>query len=131
MTTQEEDFRIRLVALLKDLQQGGADDGEAMFLLGSLAAGLADDLKSPNWVAAKAAMTPGTRDDVLRTFQDQGNRHHREGRAKQAYAIQALAMSLIAATLRDDDAIAAGEPLLDQIVAAAEANFRRAVPRPN
>ena len=100
MTTQEEDFRIRLVALLKDLQQGGADDGEAMFLLGSLAAGLADDLKSPNWVAAKAAMTPGTRDDVLRTFQDQGNRHHREGRAKQAYAIQALAMSLIAATLR-------------------------------
>ena len=129
--TKQEDFKIRLVAVLKDLQQSGADDGEAMFLLGSLAAGLADDLKSPSWVAAKASMTPGTRDDVLRTFQDQGNRHHREGRARQAYAIQALAMSLISVTLRDDEEIAAGEPLLDQIISAAEANFRRAVPRAN
>ena len=129
--TKQEDIKIRLATMLKDLHENGTDDGEAMFLLGSLAAGLADDLKSPDWIAAKNAMTLRTRDDVLRTFQDQGNRHHREGRTRQAYAIQALAMSLIAATLRDNPDIAAGEPLLDQVIAAAEANFRRAVPRAN
>ncbi|KRA40276.1 hypothetical protein [Devosia sp. Root635] len=129
--TQHQDFKIRLAAVLTDLQESGADDGEAMFLLGSLAAGLADDLKSSDWLTAKRTMTPQTRDDVLRTFQDQGNLHHREGRARQAYAIQSLTMSLIAGSLRDDPEIAAGEPLLDQIIAAAEANFRRAFPRPN
>ncbi|KQX40034.1 hypothetical protein ASD04_05150 [Devosia sp. Root436] len=129
--TKQQDFKIRLATVLSDLQQSGTDDGEAMFLLGSLAAGLADDLKSSDWLTAKRTMMPKTRDDVLRAFQDQGNLHHREGRAKQAYAIQALAMSLISVTLRDDPEIAAGEPLLDQIIAAAEANFRRAVPRAN
>ena len=129
--TKQEDFKISLATLLKDLRESGVNDGQAMFLLGSLATGLADDLKSPGWVAAKNAMTPGTRNDVLRTFEDQANLHHREGRPRHAYAIQALAMSLIASTLRDDAHIASGEPLLDQIIAAAEANFRRAVPRPN
>ena len=129
--TKEEDFKIRLATVLADLQESGTDDGEAMFLLGSLAAGLADDLGSSNWITAKGAMTQQTRDDVLQAFQDQGNRHHQEGRAKHAYAIQALSMSLIAGALRDDADIAEGEPLLDQIIAAAEANFRLAYSRTN
>ncbi|WEK05331.1 MAG: hypothetical protein P0Y65_03465 [Candidatus Devosia phytovorans] len=127
--TKEEDFKIRLAAVLKDLHDDGAADGEAMFLLGSLAAGLADDLKARNWVTAKNAMTPETRNNALRTFTDQGNLHHREGRAKQAYAIQALTMSLIASTLRADKDIAAGEPLLDTIINAAEARFRKLTPK--
>lgn len=129
--TKEEDFKIRLAALLENLQQSGTEDGEAMFLLGSLAAGLADDLGSSNWITAKGAMNEKTRDDVLQAFQTQGNLHHSEGRAKQAYAIQALAMSLISGALREDADIAEGEILLDQIIATAEANFRNAYSRGN
>lgn len=127
--TKEQDFKLRLAAVIADLKDNGVEDGEAMFLLGSLAGGLADDFKASNWVGAKNALTTETRNQVLQAFQDQGNKHHSEGRKKQAYAIQALAISLIASTLRADADIAAGEPLLDHIISAAETRFRTLTPK--
>jgi hypothetical protein len=123
--TKEEDFKQRFVAVLKDLQENGSKDSEAMWLLGSLASDLADDLKAADWSALKRGMQAQTYDTLLRTFEAQGNEHHREGRNKQAYAIQVLAVSLIARTQGADPQMAAGEALLDQIIDFTVAVYRR------
>nr|WP_295888919.1 hypothetical protein [uncultured Devosia sp.] len=123
--TKEEDFKQRFVAVLKDLQENGSRDNEAMWLLGSLASDLADDLKAADWSALKRGMQAQTYDTLLRTFEAQGNEHHREGRDKHAYAIQVLAVSLIARTQGADPQMAAGEALLDQIVDFTVAVYRR------
>lgn len=125
-TTKEQDFKLRFVEMLRDLQQNGSKDKEAMWLLGSLAADLADDLKSPNWSSAKQAMDRATYDTLLRTFETQGNAHHREGRTAHSYAIQVLAISLIALTQTADPHIASGEVLLDQIIDRSAALYRQA-----
>ncbi|MHA6729066.1 hypothetical protein [Devosia sp. A369] len=123
--TKEQEFKIRFVEVLKDLQQNGSKDKEAMWLLGSLAADLADDLKTADWSSAKRTMAPATYDTLLRTFEAQGNEHHREGRSAHAYVIQVLAISLIARTQGGDPQIAAGEALLDQIIDYTAAIYRR------
>ena len=124
--TKEEEFKQRFAAVLKDLQESGSKDNEAMWLLGSLASDLADNLQAADWSSAKGNMHAQTYDTLLRTFENQGNEHHREGRAKHAYAIQALAVSLIARTQRADPQMAAGEALLDQIIDYTVAVYRRA-----
>ncbi|MCR6673969.1 hypothetical protein [Devosia ginsengisoli] len=123
--TKEQDFKNRFFAVLKDLQEDGVDDGEAMWLLGRLAAGLVDDLKAPDWSAAKRDMDRETYDTLLRTFETHGNAHHQAGRTKQAYVIQAMVVSLIARAQNADPQIAAGEPLLDQVINASVVNYRR------
>jgi len=123
--TKEEEFKQRFVAVLKDLQESGSKDNEAMWLLGSLASDLADDLKAADWSAAKRGMHQQTYSTLLKTFETQGTEHHREGRAKHAYAIQALAISLIARTQGADPQMAAGEALLDQIIDYTVAVYRR------
>ncbi len=122
--TKEQDFKIRFAEVLKDLQQNGSKDNEAMWLLGSLAADLADDLKVTNWSAAKRTMHPQTYNTLLKTFETQGNEHHQAGRGKHAYAIQTLAVSLIARTQGADPQMAAGEALLDQIIDYTVAVYR-------
>src|SRR6218665_1172319 len=99
------EFKQRFVAVLSDLQQAGTEDGEAMALIGHLAADLAATLQQQNWATAKANMTTQTYNDLLKVFEQRGNEYHQAGKAKHAYAIQALSMSLVAATLRSDPQI--------------------------
>lgn len=129
--TKEQDFKNRFFAVLKDLQENGVDDGEAMWLLGRLAAGLVDDLKVPDWSTAKRDMTRETYDTLLRTFETHGNAHHKAGRTKQAYVIQTMAVSLIARTQNADPQVAAGEPLLDQLINASIVGYRQQSAQPN
>ena len=123
--TKEEEFKQRFIAVVRDLQQSGSKDVEAMWLLGSLASDLAGNLGRTSWTAAKAAMNGATYNTLLRTFEQQGNEHHRDGRDKHAYAIQALAVSLIAKTQRADPQMAAGEALLDDVIDYTVAVYRR------
>ena len=123
--TKEQDFKARFAEVLKDMQQSGSKDKEAMWLLGSLASDLAEDLKRNSWTSAKAAMGPKTYDALLNKFQEQGNEHHQEGRRKHAYVIQALSMSLIARTQRAEPQMAEGEALLDRITDHAAAVYRK------
>jgi hypothetical protein len=123
--TKEAEFKQRFVAVLQDLQEAGARDGETMALIGSLAAELAASLNQQSWSGAKSVMTTETYNDLLKTFETKGNGHHQAGRIKQAYALQALAVSLIAATQRADQTMAQGEMLLDAIIDRSVAIYRQ------
>jgi hypothetical protein len=133
MTTKEEDFKDRFVAVLQDLRSNGGKDPEAMFLIGSLAARLLDRAKQPSWAAYKAAMAPEAYSKLLSDFQKQGNGFHREGKDKHAYAVQVLAISLIARTQQDPE-IRAGNGLLDEMLGFLIAAYRKAeamTPKPH
>lgn len=123
--TTEQDFKSSFIAVLKDLQENGRNDDEALWLLGSLASDLLDDLKATDWPSAKRAMNVETQNGLLHTFETQANAHHKAGRVKQAYAIQAMAVSLIARNQSADPQIAAGEPLLDQFITASVIAYRQ------
>ena len=129
MATKEEDFKERFVAVLKDLRTNGGKDTEAMFLIGSLAARLIDKANQPSWAAYKSNMAPPVYAQLLSDFEKQGNSFHRDGKAKHAYAIQVLAISLIARTQNDPE-VRAGEGLLDEMLGFLIAAYRKAEKMP-
>ena len=133
MASKEEDFKDRFVAVLQDLRSNGGKDPEIMFLIGSLAARLVDRAKQPSWAAYKANLTPPVYAKLLSDFQKQGNDFHKDGKAKHAYAIQVLAISLIARTQSDPD-VRSGDGLLDDMLGFLIAAYRKAeamTPKPN
>lgn len=117
--TKEQEFKHRFVGVLQDLQQNGTTDGQAMTMIGTLAADISRAMGQPTWSAAKRAMTAASYDELLGSFQRQGNALHADGKQKQAYAIQVLAFSLVAGTQRQDRDLAEGEKLLDALIDAA------------
>lgn len=130
--TKEELFKQRFAAVLKDLHDAGGEDGEAMAILGSMAGELALANNQTSWTAFKQGLGNDTYRQLLTAFEEKGNEHHKAGRTKQAYAIQALAMSVIAMTQRADADVAAGERLLDQAIdhtAAAYIALRNQQPK--
>jgi hypothetical protein len=126
MMTKEQDFKQRFATLLRDLQQNGVKDPEAMALLGTLAAELANDLKSSTWSAAKSVMTVSIYDQLLGKFQQRGNALYQEGRHNEAYAIQILSYSLIVRTQTRDPQMAEGEKLIDALIDRSILAYRRA-----
>lgn len=131
MPTKEEDFKQRLAAVLSDLNDEGKNDAEAMWLLGSLAAGIVDKAGAASWPAFKRDISRDTYDRLLGDFQAEGNRQYADGDEKKAYAIQALGLSLVARTQQRDPTMAQGEQLLDAIVTSAIAFFRKNKVAPN
>jgi hypothetical protein len=75
-------------------------------------------------------MTASTYDALLKKMEQEGNAHHAAGRNKHAYAIQALAVSLIARTQRADPEMVTGDRLLDKLINTAIALYQ-AQPRPH
>ncbi|SMQ70107.1 hypothetical protein SAMN06295905_1777 [Devosia lucknowensis] len=127
--TKEAQFKQRFISVLADLQEDGVKDPQAMGLVGSLAAELADNLEQKSWTSSKQAMTSAVYDALLESFQKRGNQFYQDGKTKHAYAIQLLGVSLVATTQRGDADIAAGEKLLDQVIDSAVAQYRRTRPR--
>lgn len=109
-------FKQRFAAVLADLQDTAAEDGEAMALIGHLASDLSNTLQQKSWSSAKSVITPQVYNDLLKVFEQRGNEYHQAGKTRHAYAIQALAMSLIAGTLRADQQMAEGEKILDGLI---------------
>lgn len=125
MSTKEQDFKDRLVAVMSDLKDNIRDDAEAMWLIGSLAARLVDLYKVRSWGQFKAKLTPQAYNQLLKDFEEQGNGYHKEGKAKAAYAIQLLAISTVARTQSDAE-VKQGEQLLDGIINGMVTNYRKA-----
>lgn len=118
-TSRQDDLKQRIALVIQDLQDVGIKDREAMTFLGGFAINIAKRLAVPTWTAAKSAMTGPQYDELLKTFRDEGNAFHQKGDTKRAYAVQVLALSLVARTQRTDADIASGEQLLDDVIDSA------------
>jgi hypothetical protein len=129
---KEAEFKQRFVAILDDVQRNGLSDGEAMATIGMWAHKIASSLGQSSWSGVKSQLNAATYDELLSSFQSQGNALHQQGKQKQAYALQVLAASLVVGTQRSDKDLAAGEKLLDAVTDHAEAQARNfPLPRTN
>ena len=126
MDERQREFRSRLVAIMQDLQQGGLRDAEAMRILGKLASGLVATQRYKSWAQFKVALPTEGYNRLIEDFRDQGNAYIGEGKVKAAYAIQLLAMSMIARTMDEPD-LRQGVTLLDSVVERALRTHRRAL----
>ena len=115
MPTKEEEFKERFIAMMQNLRTIGIKDMEAVWLTGSLAVRLIDRSRSVSWKQFKTTQTKRGYDKLLADFETQGNGFNTQGKKKQAYAIQLLAMSLIVQKQKDPD-LKIGEGLLDDMI---------------
>jgi len=111
----EEDFKSRFAVVLKDLMDNGHKDPEAMWLMGSLAARIMNDVKMNDWSEFKTSLTKEGYDALLNAFQRQGQELHSSGNQKAAYAVQAIAVSVVASKMTDPDVIS-GNELMDEFI---------------
>jgi hypothetical protein len=123
MANTEDGFKQNLIAVLSDLQANGRSDKEAMWLLGGLASRLVEEAKKPNWVELKQALSTEAFQSLLATFRAQAKALAAEDKRKAAYAIEILAISLIARTQKTPE-IVAGDQLLDEFIEAAIRDYR-------
>lgn len=123
MNTQTE-FKQRLAAVLQDLKDSGMEDGQAMFFLGNFATRICDSVGKVGWTDVKNVITTSDYDRLLKEFETEGNRLYAEGSVKAAYALQALAVSLVARTQADPQ-VKSGEALLDIVIDTAIGNYRK------
>ena len=128
-SSKEQQFKIRFATVLQDLQQTGSRDSETMWLIGSLAGELATKLGQKSWGGAKSVMTREMYDELLSAFEKQGNAKYAAGEVKHAYALQALAVSLVSGTQRADVQMVEGEKLLDALIDQSVATFLN-MPKP-
>ena len=113
--SREAQFKQRFAALLAELTAPEGVDAQTMTMIGALARRIMDDAKVTSWQAFKLTQTAPLYDATLRTFQKQGNALVADGKLRTAYAVQVLAMSLIARTQKDA-AVQAGDRQLDGII---------------
>lgn len=133
MATKEEDFRERFIAMMKDLHAYGGKDQEAQFLIGSLASRLMQKTGAKSWTTFKTTLGSFDHDALLRDFEKQGNKFHNDGKRKHAYAVQVLAMSVVAQSQTDKD-VRSGNEILDGIINSLVRVYRKAeamTPKPN
>src|ERR1700749_4630146 len=129
MASKEEEFRHRFAGIVLELST--SDDAETTALLGSPGGPIGSHAGMPSWSVLKQNLTQRDYDGLLRTFQAQGNELARQGQSKQVYAIEVLAVSLVAKTQLTDAEIASGAPLLARIIDDAIAAVRSAQPIPD
>ena len=112
---QIQEFKTRFTTVLKDLKDNGQNDPEAMWLIGSLADRIVSTGGKKDWPELKAALTSESYDSLIKQFEEQGNALHAKGNEKAAYAVQAMAVSLVASRIPDPD-ISAGNELMDALI---------------
>ena len=128
--TEQPNFKQRFAAILGDLQRDGVNDPDAVQLIGAMATNVSTTLGRPLWSQTKAKMSETQYRAMLQAFETEGVEHLRAGREKHAYALQALAVSLLAHRQPADAELQAGEALLDALINAAMA-VRPKPPKPN
>jgi hypothetical protein len=124
MPSKRDELKQRLVAVLADLKDEAPKDPEAIWLIGSLASELAIKAKAPTWKAFKQKMTTDMYRGLVQDFQEQGNRLFQQNKRRHAYAIQALAISIVSSTQRIDPQMREGEALLDGFIERALTAYR-------
>ena len=120
----QHDFRHRLAAVLADLKAAGTGDGQAMYSLGSIASQICATTQARDWSHLKTILNEKDFRALITSFERQGKGYLASGDGHSAYAMQALSVSLVART-QPDQAIKAGDALLDELIDAAIKNYRQ------
>jgi hypothetical protein len=128
--TKEQDLKNRLAAVLKDMDENGSKDVEAMWLMGSIASAITDQAKAKSWSALRKVLTPADYDKLVTTFKVKGDEFVAEGKVKAAYAIQALAVCIVAG-IQADPMVVEGARLLDIAIDRSILFFRQNPPKTN
>lgn len=124
MNTQTETQLLAdLTAVVADLHAGGTQDGETMFMLGAGADRLCSLREAQSWSGFKTTLAPADIVAVLRQIETEGQAFVEARQGSRAYALQALAFSLAAATAKQDITLA-GAALLDSVIESALKNYR-------
>jgi hypothetical protein len=124
MPTKEVEFKQRFVALMEDLKDHRSKP-EAMFFVGNLAANLIDKAGAKDWRAYKADLGSAHRALLLAELQKRGNGFAAQGKTKQTYAIQVLAMSIVGGE-QDDAHLLEGVKIIDKLIAFYVGAYRKA-----
>lgn len=122
--TPEQFFKVRFTKLMTDLGENAIKDPETVWLIGSLAGSIIEDANIKSWTALKAALDTNAYDRLLSAFQSQGNSLAKQGNHKAAYAVETLALSVIAPTMSKDNHVAKGNILLDSMISDAITFYR-------
>ena len=125
MTPEAETILLnKLTAVIRDLRDHGADDGEAMFILGAGADYLCQTAEVATWPALKARLNATEKLGLLAQIDKEGQAANAEGKVKLAYALQILGLS-VTATATENDHIRAAASLLDDLIVPALDNYRK------
>lgn len=122
--TSDQVFKARFINLIKDLGENAAKDPETVWLIGSLAGSIIEENKQKSWKELKLAMSRDDAKGLLAAFQTQGEKLAKAKNYKSAYAVETLAMSVIAPTMHNDAHLVEGNKLLDSMIADAIAFYR-------
>lgn len=128
--TPEEFFKIRFVNLLKDLGTNASKDPETIWLMGSLAGSIIEENQKKSWKEFKLSLSKDGFNRLLAALQSQGNKLAEQKNFKAAYAVETLAISIIAPTMKSDKHLVKGNKLLDSMIADA-IEFYRSKPARN
>lgn len=128
--TPDEFFKTRFVNLMKDLGENAKNDPETIWLIGSLAGSIIEENKKKTWKEFKLSLTKDDFNRLLAAFQSQGTRLAKDKNHKSAYAVETLAISVIAPTMNKDPHIVEGNKLLDSMIGDA-IKFYRSRPATN
>lgn len=128
--TPKEFFKIRFVNLLKDLGENASKDPETIWLIGSLAGSIIEENQKKTWKEFKLSLSKEAFDRMLAALQSQGNNLAKQKNYKAAYAVETLAISIIAPTMKQDKHLVKGNKLLDSMIGDA-IKFYRSKPATN
>jgi hypothetical protein len=125
MTPEAETILLnKLTTVIRDLHEQGADDGEAMFMLGAGADYLCQTAGVAAWPELKARLGSTEKLGLLAQIDKEGQAANAEGKVKLAYALQILGLS-VTATAAESPHVHAAASLLDDLIVPALANYRK------
>lgn len=125
MTPEAETILLnKITQVMHDLQQQGANDGEAMFILGAAADYVCTTGQAPTWPALKSKLSPTETLGLLAQIDAEGQAAVENDQRKHAYGLQILGLS-VAAIGAKEPRIGAAIRLLDDLIATALENYRK------
>ena len=123
---RQEFFTRRFFKVMEEMGENTKNDAEGVWMIGSLAASLLDQSQSRDWVHFKKTLTPEVYDGLIESLRKQGNQLAGEGKEKAAFAVEVIALSIIAPTQSDNNEhLVSGDKLLNKMVQDSVNFFRR------
>jgi hypothetical protein len=125
MTPEAETILLnKITQVLRDLNEQGASDGEAMFMLGAAADYVCKTGQSATWPALKARLSNTEAVGLLAQIDTEGQAAVAQGKTRQAYALQVLGLSVTAIGAQSQQ-VQTAIGLMDDLIARTLSNYRK------